>query len=65
MATMDMQGDGSLDYEEFLAATVATSKLETEENLLQARNAVLPHHARTVAPALPSRRSCGVPCPAQ
>ena len=38
MATMDMQGDGSLDYEEFLAATVATSKLESEENLRQARN---------------------------
>ena len=36
MATMDMQGDGSLDYEEFLAATVSAAKLESEDNLLQA-----------------------------
>lgn len=31
-----MNGDGTIDYEEFLAATIHASKLEAEENLYRA-----------------------------
>lgn len=34
--TMDIQGDGTLDYEEFLAATVHSSKAASEDALFEA-----------------------------
>jgi len=35
MASVDMDGDGTISYEEFIAATMHLNKLENEENLYQ------------------------------
>ena len=34
--SMDMDGSGELDYEEFIAATLSTAKMENEDNLARA-----------------------------
>lgn len=34
--SMDMDGNGALDYEEFIAATLSTAKMENEDNLARA-----------------------------
>ena len=34
--SMDMDGNGELDYEEFIAATLSTAKMENEDNLARA-----------------------------
>ena len=36
MAAADLDGDGTLNYEEFIAATANLSKLEREDNILAA-----------------------------
>ena len=36
MAAADLDGDGTLNYEEFIAATASLSKLEREDNILAA-----------------------------
>lgn len=36
MENADVNGDGKIDYEEFLAATMHLGKLEREENLYKA-----------------------------
>ena len=36
MAAADLDGDGTLNYEEFIAATASLSKLERETNILEA-----------------------------
>jgi hypothetical protein len=43
MDLADVSGDGGIDYNEFVAATLHVSKLEKEENLVRVRAARAAH----------------------
>ena len=51
MLNADVDGDGSINYEEFVAATVNLNKLEKEEHFVQVCHAAGPDNGHALADA--------------